>query len=61
MASWETIIIGRTDNVSVEFDDDMIWTGQNSVNGFSLRRATHVKDDGKGIISHTAVTSITFV
>ena len=55
-------IVGRTDHISNALDDDKIWvesTGRNAVDDFGLRRVTHVKDNRKRIISHTAVTTTT--
>ena len=56
----EISIVGRTDHISSAADDDKIWvesTGRNAKDDFGLRRVTHVKDNRKGIISHTATTT----
>ena len=55
-------IVGRTDEISVALDDDKIWvqsSGKNEDDHFGLRKVTHVKDNRKGIIAHTAVSSST--
>ena len=41
-------------------DDDKIWveqTGKNAMNKAGLNHTTHVRDNRKGIISHTAVST----
>ena len=51
-------IVGRNDDIPVALDDDKIWvhvSGKNDEDHFGLRKVTHVKDNGKGIISHTAI------
>ena len=55
-------IVGRTDEISIALDDDKIWvqtSGRNEDDHFGLRKVTHVKDNRKGIIAHTAVSSST--
>ena len=55
-------IVGRTDDISIALDDDKIWvqtSGKNEEDDFGLRKVTHVKDNRKGIIAHTAVNSST--
>ena len=55
-------IVGRTDEISVALDDDKIWvqtSGRNEDDYFGLRKVTHVKDNRKGIVAHTAVSSTT--
>lgn len=55
-------ISGRTDDVSIALDDDKIWvesSGNNAADDFGLRKVTHVKDNRKGIIAHTAVSATT--
>ena len=55
-------IVQRTDDVSVALDDDKIWvesSGENSTDEFGLRKVTHVKDNRKGIIAHTTVSTST--
>ena len=45
-------------------DDDKIWlenSGKNDEDHFGLRKVTHVKDNRKGIISHTAVSLSTIM
>lgn len=57
-------IAGRTEDISIALDDDKIWvenTGQNAFDQFGLRKVTHVKDNRKGIVAHTAVSSSTNV
>lgn len=55
-------IAGRTDEIIIALDDDKIWvesSGSNQLDDFGLRKVTHVKDNRKGIIAHTAVSSTT--
>ena len=55
-------ILGRADHISIALDDNKIWVesfGRNAIDDFGFRRVTHVKDNRKGIISHTAVTTTT--
>ena len=55
-------IAGRNDTIKISLDDDKIWnqqSGRNKEDQFKLRRVTHVKDNRKGIVSHTAVLSST--
>ena len=57
-------IVGRNENIFVALDDDKIWiqsSGKNLEDDFGLRRVTHVKDNRKGIVAHTAVSSTTNV
>ena len=57
-------IVGRADVIETSMDDDKCWadtSGQNAEDDFGLRRVTHVKDNRKGIISHTAVSATTTV
>ena len=53
-------IAGRSGEIAVALDDDKVWvesSGQNQEDDFKLRKVTHVKDNRKGIVSHTAVTT----
>ena len=53
-------ITGRRGKISVALDDDKIWMNlKNSSRDdlFNLKYTTHVKDNRKGIIAHTAVSS----
>ena len=53
-------ITGRKGKISVALDDDKIWMNlKNSSKNdlFNLKYTTHVKDNWKGIIAHTAVSS----
>ena len=55
-------VAGRTDEIIIALDDDKIWvetSGANQLDDFGLRKVTHVKDNRKGIIAHTAVSSTT--
>ena len=55
-------IAGRTDDISIALDDDKVWvesSGKNQEDDFMLRKVTHVKDNRKGIVAHTAVSSTT--
>ena len=57
-------VVNRGDEISVSFDDDKIWaqtSGRNDEDHFGLRRVTHVKDNRRGIISHTAVSVSTIM
>ena len=57
-------IVGRDDDIPVALDDDKIWvhvSGKNDEDHFGLRKVTHVKDNRKGIISHTAVSLSTIM
>ena len=52
-------IVNQDDIIVVSMDDDKIWvhvSGKNAEDDFGLRKVTHVKDNRKGIISHTAVS-----
>ena len=53
-------IAGRTDDITIALDDDKIWvelSGSNELDTFGLRKVTHVKDNRKGIVAHTAVST----
>lgn len=53
-------IVNRDDEIPISLDDDKIWvetSGRNDEDHFGLRKVTHVKDNRKGIISHTAVST----
>jgi hypothetical protein len=55
-------IAKRKDDIVIALDDDKIWVESSGANGeddFGLRKVTHVKDNRKGIIAHTAVSSTT--
>ena len=57
-------IVDRNDEIEVSYDDDKIWcqtSGKNEEDHFGLRRVTHVKDNRRGIISHTAVSTTTLM
>ena len=57
-------IVQRGDDIPVALDDDKIWiqtSGKNDDDHFGLRKVTHVKDNRKGIISHTAVSVSTIM
>ncbi len=51
-----------SDTVNIALDDDKIWvesSGRNNRDDFGLRKVTHVKDNRKGIIAHSAVSTAT--
>ena len=55
-------IANRTDDMCVSHDDDKIWcesSGENEKDSFKLRKVVHVKDNRRGIVSHTAVSPTT--
>ena len=55
-------IAGRTDDIFMAFDDNKIWvesSGENTSDDFKLRRVTHVRDNRKEIVSHTAISVTT--
>ena len=57
-------IVERNDHIPVALDDDKIWvqvSEKNDEDYFGLRKVTHVKDNRKGIISHTAVSLSTIM
>ena len=57
-------IVERNDHIPVALDDDKIWvqvSEKNDEDHFGLRKVTHVKDNRKGIISHTAVSLSTIM
>ena len=57
-------IVERNDDIAVALDDDKIWvqvSGKNDDDHFGLRKVTHVKDNRRGIISHTAVSLSTIM
>jgi hypothetical protein len=59
----ELSIVGRSQSIIIiTLDDDKIWaanSGQNASDRFGLRYTQHVKDNRKGIVAHTAVSSTT--
>ena len=72
MPLWETLesivndflvsvsITGRQGKIAIALDDDKIWMNmKNSSRAdlFNLKYATHVKDNRKGLIAHTAVST----
>ena len=53
-------ISNRDGKIIIAIDDDKIWvnlTGKNLYDTFGIRYSTHVKDNRKGIIAHTAVST----
>ena len=53
-------ITNRKGTISIALDDDKIWlsqTGKNGEDKSNLNYTTHVRDNRKGIIAHTAVSS----
>ena len=55
-------IAGRDDKIDIALDDDKVWiqnSGVNAEDHFTLRKVTHIKDNRKGIISHTAGSTTT--
>lgn len=53
-------VAGFSGDIAIALDDDKIWvesSGRNQDDHFKLRKVTHVTDNRKGIISHTAVTT----
>ena len=53
-------ISNRRGTISIAFDDDKVWlsnTGANAQDKYNLRYTTHVRDNRKGIIAHTAISS----
>ena len=53
-------IVGRNGKISVALDDDKIWLNlknSSKTDLFNLKYTTHVKDNRKGLIAHTAVSS----
>ena len=50
-------IATRTEEIGLALDDDKVWvesSGTNLEDTFGLRKVTHVRDNRKGIVSHTA-------
>jgi hypothetical protein len=55
-------IAGREDKIAIALDDNKVWiqtSGKNAEDAFTLRKVTHVKDNRKGCISHTAGSTST--
>ena len=53
-------ITNRRGHIPIALDDDKIWlsqTGRNKEDSFNLNYTTHVRDNRKGLIAHTAVSS----
>lgn len=53
-------IVNRTDDISIALDDDKIWvqsSGTNEEDNFGLRKVTHVNDNRKGLVAHTAANA----
>ena len=53
-------VVGRNVSISISLDDDKIWlqvSGMNLEDDFGLRRVQHVRDNRKGIVAHTAISS----
>ena len=58
---WDLSVTGRTGTISIALDDDKVWfsnTGENASDRFGLKYTTHVRDNRKGIIAHTAVSAV---
>ena len=58
----EVTVAGRKDDINIALDDDKTWVqvgGRNMEDLFKIRRVTHVRDNRKGIVSHTAVSATT--
>ena len=56
----EVSIANRKGKVSVALDDDKIWleqTGENAKDKAGLNFTTHMRDNRKGLIAHTAVST----
>ena len=53
-------ITNRKGRISIALDDDKIWlsqTGKNGEDKSNLNYTTHVRDNRKGLIAHTALSS----
>ena len=53
-------VANRVGSIKIALDDDKVWfmnTGANAKDRFGLKYCTHVRDNRKGLICHTAVSS----
>lgn len=58
------VVADRDGDLSVALDDDKVWvesSGENGTDDFGIRRVRHTQDNRKGVISHTAVSSLTTI
>ena len=59
-----SIITNRHGRISIALDDDKIWlslSGKNSIDKAGLKYTTHVRDNRKGLIAHTAISCGAFL